>query len=153
MMRGLQGWITALVVGATTVTALTALTPGSALAASCNQESSARIVMSEGTLANGSTITIPPGTKVWPVGITVPGNPIEFDTLPVAPPPLSFQLANGAQTAKYTTGNANDNCVVNQPDDNNAPLLVGQSGYIQAKYLDWRTNLPVTTYVGHVIVT
>ncbi len=146
-------WLTLLAAGAIAASSAIALTPGSAMAVSCNQPTAAWMATPDGTLANGDTVPEPPGgMQVWPVGITVPGDTITFTVVPVIGPTTGFINPNtGATSFTYTTVSANGNCVVNQPSNNNAPILLVNSAYITATVTDWKTGQVWTVNVGHVV--
>ncbi|MBV9445859.1 MAG: hypothetical protein JO345_08190 [Streptosporangiaceae bacterium] len=146
-------WLSLLAAGAITASGTVALAPGSAMALTCNQPTAAWMATPDGTLANGDTVPEPPsGMRVWPVGITVPGDRITFTVVPViGPTPGFIDPHTGATSWTYTTVQANGNCVVNQPSDSDAPILLVNAAYITATITDWRTGQVWTIVVGHVV--
>ncbi len=157
MRKRVQRWVLALAgCGALVVPAAVVLPSTSALAANCAQPAGLRIVTPGGTLGGGNTVTIAPNSKVYPVGIADPGTYIFFWTEPVTI--FAFQYpappSNGKPNDWYVNPNpAGDNCVVNQPSNSQAPILIGQSGYMMGQYQDPKTGNLITVYVGHVIIT
>jgi hypothetical protein len=114
--------------------AAAALPSASAFAATCKQPSTAWIATPAGSLGGGNTLTLSPGTKVYPVGIALPGTTITFQ---------AFNTATDTHDAPYTTVKANGNCVVNQPSQANAPIIGSGPGSweVDAIYRPWEQDV------------
>jgi hypothetical protein len=144
MKRVRRRSITVIASGAMLVSAMVALPSASALAATCNQSSHVWVATPAGTLANGNTLTLSTGTKVYPVGVVQPGSYIFF---------TSYEGNAPYDVDVYINPNAaNGNCVVNQPSSSDAPLIGSGPGFwsVTANYVSWETGQTTTKLVGYV---
>lgn len=127
-------------------TGIMMVSPASALAATCGQSTHVWMATSGGSLGNGDTVTLGPGSPLWATGVVAPNTTIFYWTTD------GYFFVNGQNETAFTTTASDGNCVVHH--ENNQVFIPAQSGPIDvyASYEQWETGTWVQTYVGEIVI-
>ena len=126
--------------------AVAVVSPGIAQAATCGQSTHVWWATPGGSLGNGNTVTVSPGSPAWATGVVAPNTTIYYWTTD------GYFFVNGQTETAFTTTASDGSCVVHHQD--NQIFIPAQSGPIDvyASYEQWETGTWVQTYVGELVI-